>query len=99
MCWDMVDFERKTITIERALNLQYSRLQDEPKTSNSRRTITLDSEIINMLAALKERQRQQNKNKKVIVLKPGLMRWRQGYVLFTSFCGSKKNVPLPQVAS
>jgi len=63
LCWDLVNFEKKTITIERTLNLQSNILYDEPKTANSRRTITLDDETIGMLAELKA---QQNKNKKVV---------------------------------
>ncbi|HBQ27330.1 MAG TPA: hypothetical protein DD791_13130 [Syntrophomonas sp.] len=51
LCEDVIDFKKKSITIKRTMNLQTATLKNEPKTSNSYRTVILDDEIMFLLKA------------------------------------------------
>ena len=56
LTWDMIDFKKKTITIDQAVDVQARKLKAETKTENSRRTIELDEETVRLLAEHKKQQ-------------------------------------------
>jgi integrase len=55
--WADVDFENKTIRIERAIEVteRYGRVLKEPKSERGKRTISIDSGLIGLLRSLKEK--------------------------------------------
>ena len=65
LCEDVVDFQKNQITIRRTIDLHSTRLQDEPKTSNSYRTIQFGDEEM----ALFKRYIQDIQNRKVVSIK------------------------------
>lgn len=56
LTWDKVDWERKSITIDRAADTMKRKLNDDTKTFNGRRTVILDDETINKLAQHRKNQ-------------------------------------------
>jgi len=56
LTWDKVDWERKTITIDRAADTMKRKLKDDTKTFNARRTVVLDEETVRKLAEHRKRQ-------------------------------------------
>ncbi|QGT99737.1 hypothetical protein SYNTR_1144 [Candidatus Syntrophocurvum alkaliphilum] len=61
LCEDAVNFQNNSITIRRTMNLQTGRLKEEPKTSNSYRTITLDDETMEQLRFFIENRKKERK--------------------------------------
>ncbi len=57
LTWDAVDFATRSVTINKSLNIHTRELNDRPKTENSRRTVILDEETVELLKQQKEKQR------------------------------------------
>jgi integrase len=56
MTWDCVDFENKTITINKAWDFKDTNDFSDTKTFDSKRTITIDTETCDILKELKKKQ-------------------------------------------
>lgn len=58
--WDRIDFEHKTITLDRAYDYSHNTgFKSEMKTPSSRRTIAVNDELLDMLKSLRTQQRAQ----------------------------------------
>lgn len=59
LTWNDVNFAEGTLTIKRAVSIRKRKLKDT-KTTSSKRTLKLDPETLNLLAALRNRQEKGN---------------------------------------
>jgi integrase len=62
MTWDCVDFDNKTITINKAWDFKDTHDFGDTKNYQSKRTITIDKDTCEVLEELKELKNNQNKN-------------------------------------
>jgi len=78
--WDCINFEDKTITVNRTLAYANNRWYlDSPKSKNSRRTFDFDDKLYEILRRYKE---EQDKVKEIVG-----SAWQQPDMVFTSYTG------------
>ena len=68
LTWDAIDFEQGYITINKSINIRTKELNDRPKTENSRRSIVLDQETIDLLKLQQEKQKTELRTLDVVPL-------------------------------
>jgi len=69
LTWQFIDFDNNSITINKGINLQTRKLNDRPKTENSRRTIILDDVTMGLLKQHYQRIKAERKDQKIVPLR------------------------------
>ncbi len=80
LTWDAIDFEAGSITINKSINTRNKEMNDRPKTENSRRSIILDQETMDMFKLQQEKQKAELRALDVVPLNTG-----KGLVFLTCF--------------
>ncbi|HHW39668.1 MAG TPA: site-specific integrase [Syntrophomonadaceae bacterium] len=102
LTWDRVDLKRKSITIDRSVDVVKRKLKEETKTFNSRRTVILDDETVQKLAEYKQKQAheqgivQLKKNDRLVFQSPNGKPVKYNTILY-EFKASLRQAGLPEM--